>query len=40
MFRIKSSPDFVSCFVRYKNINYIAKVKLERLEQKNIFLVF
>ena len=37
MFRIEFSPDFVSCFVRYKNINYIAKVKLERLEQENIY---
>ena len=37
LFRLKVAPDFVSCIVVYKNANYTAKVKLQRLEQQNIY---
>lgn len=37
IFRTEFSPDFVSCLVQYKNLKYIAKVKLKGLEKGNIY---
>ena len=37
MFRLKFSPDFVTCIVSYKNTNYTAKVKLSRYENNTIY---
>lgn len=37
IFRLKQFPDFVTCFVPYKNANYTAKVKLLKYEDNNIY---
>lgn len=37
IFRLKQFPDFVTCFVPYKNSNYTAKVKLLKYENNNIY---
>ncbi|MCR5185618.1 MAG: hypothetical protein K6D97_00680 [Clostridia bacterium] len=36
-FRLEAFPDYVNCVVPYKNTDYSAKVKLEKIEGNTIY---